>query len=233
MANVCSLIVIELDFIQMAYSGEQKAFDLNANRPLPNRLLPERWELLQPTEIKLNNRERMNTPSAENTSIALPTVPKHCEDNQNYELSTYDNVPSFQNATLPYIDEDLHNYTNSLTPPSNISTKQFYVNIPPIIHSSSIDCSYFYSKTLLTAHSNVESPSSKQIATDILYFLIEASPHTSANRIQFCVLENMLNKHYKQFIIFHIDELLLAISLRNYKTFELIIRSCIAHIGFY
>ena len=38
-----------------------------------------------------------------------------------------------------------------------------------------------------------------------------------------------MNKHYKQFIISHIDELLLAIPLCNYKTFELIIRSCIAH----
>ena len=217
----------------MAYSGEQKAFDPNANRPLPSRPLPERWEPFQPTEIKLNNRERMNTPFAENTSTALPTVPTNCEDIQNYDLSTYENVISIQNATLPYIDEDLHNYTNSLTPPSNISTKQSYVNIPPIIDSSSIDCSYFYSKTLLTAHSNFEFPSSEQIATDILHFLIEASPHTSANRVQFCVLENMLNKHYKQFIISHIDELLLAIPLRNYKTFELIVRSGIAHIGFY
>ena len=112
----------------------------------------------------------MNTPSVKNTSTVLPTVPKHCEDIQNYELSTYENVPSIQNATLPYIDEDLHNYTNSLTPPSNISTNQSYVNIPSIIDLSSIDYSYLYSKTLLTAHSNFEFPSSEQIATDILNF---------------------------------------------------------------
>ena len=217
----------------MAYSGEQKAFNPKANRPLPSRPLPKRLEPFQPTEVKQNKRERMNTPSSENTSIAMPTVPKICEDIQNHELSTYENVPSIQNATLPYIDEDMHNYTISLTLPSNISTKKSYVNIPPILNSSSIDYSYFYSKTLLTAHSNFEFPSSEQIATDILYFLIEASPHTSSNRIQFCVLENMLNKHYKQFIISHIDELLLAIPLCNYKTFELIICSCIAHIGFY
>ena len=83
----------------------------------------------------------MNTPFAKNTSIALPTVPTNCEVIQNYELSTYENVPSIQNATLPYIDEDLHNYTNSLTPSSNISTKQSYVNIPHIIDSSSSDYS--------------------------------------------------------------------------------------------
>ena len=164
----------------MAYSREQKAFDSNANRPLPSRPLPERWGLLEPTEVKQSKRERMNTPSADNTSTALPTVPKTCEDIQNHELSTYENVPSIQNATLPYIDEYLHNYTISLTPPSNISTKQSYVNIPFIIDSSSIDYSYFYSKTLLTEHSNFEFPSSEQIATDILYFLIEASPHTSS-----------------------------------------------------
>ena len=145
---------------------------------MPSRPLPERWEPLQPTEVKQHKRERKNTPSAENTSTALPTVPKNCEDIQNYELSTYENVPSIQNATLPYIDEELQNYTNSLTPPSKISIKQSYVNIPLIIDSSSIDYSYFYSNTLLTAHSNFESPSSKQIATDILHFLIEASPHT-------------------------------------------------------
>ena len=162
----------------MAYSGKQKAFDLNANRRLPSRPLPERWEPLQPTEVKQHKRERMNTPFAENTSPALPTVPINCENIQNHELSTYENVPSIQNITLPYIDEDLHNYTNSLTPPSNISSKQSYVNIPPIIDSSSIDYSYFYSKTLLTANSNFEFPSSEQIATDILHFLIEASPHT-------------------------------------------------------
>ena len=132
----------------MAYSGEQKALDPNANRSLPSRPLPERWEPFQQTEVKQNKRERMNTPSAENTSTALPTVPKTCKDIQNHELSTYENVPSIQNATLPYIDDDLHNYTISLTSPSNISTKQFYVNIPPIIDSISIDYSYFYSKTL-------------------------------------------------------------------------------------
>ena len=158
----------------MAYSGEQKAFDPNANRPLPSRPLPERWEPFQPTEVKLNNRERMNTPSAENTSTALPTIPNICEDIQNHELSTFENVPSIQNATLPYIDEDLHIYIISLTLPLNISTKQSYVNIPPVIESSSIDYSYFYSKTLLTVHSNFEFPSSEQIATDILHFLIDA-----------------------------------------------------------
>ena len=129
----------------MAYSGEQKAFDPNANRPLQSRQLPERWEPFQPTEVKLNNRERMNTASAENTSTALPTILKTCGNIQNHELSTHKNVPSIQNATLLYIDEDLHNYTISLSPPSNISTKHYYVNIHSIINSSSIDYSCFYS----------------------------------------------------------------------------------------
>ena len=108
----------------MAYSGKQTAFDLNANRLLPSSPLPERWEPVQPTEVRQHIRERMNTPFAENTSTALPTVTKICENIENYQLSTYENVPSIQYASLPYIDEDLHNCTNSLTPPSNISTKQ-------------------------------------------------------------------------------------------------------------
>ena len=60
----------------MAYSGKQKAFDLNAHRPLPSRPLPERWEPLQQTEVKQHKREKMNTPFAKNTSTALPTVKK-------------------------------------------------------------------------------------------------------------------------------------------------------------
>ena len=175
----------------------------------------------------------MNTPYANNTTTALPTITKICEDIQNHKLSTYKNVPSIQNATLPYINKHLHIYTISLTLPLNISTNQSYVNIPPIIDSSSIDYSYFYSKTLLTAHSNFEFPLSDQIATDIFHFLIEASPHFSSNRIKFVVLENMLNKHCNQSKISYIDKLLIAIPLRNYKTFELIICSCIAHIGLY
>ena len=42
----------------------------------------------------------------------------------------------------------------------------------------------------------------------------------------------MLIKHYKQSLISHIDLLLRAFPNRNYTTFETIIRSCIAHIGF-
>ena len=94
-----------------------------------------------------------------------------------------ENEPSIQNVTIHYIDEDLHNYTNSLTPPSNISTKHSFVKIPFIIDSISIDYFNFYSKTLLTAYSKFECPSSEQIATDILHFLIEALPHTPANKI--------------------------------------------------
>ena len=100
----------------------------------------------------------MNTPLLK---IHLPRCrkfQKNCEVIQNYELSTYENVPSIQNNNLPYIDEDLHNYTNLITPPSNTSTKQSYVNIPPITDSSSIDYSYFYSNTLLTAHLNFKCP---------------------------------------------------------------------------
>ena len=58
----------------MANSKEQKEFDPNANRPLPSRPLPERWERFQSTEVKQNKREQINTLSAKNTSTSLPTT---------------------------------------------------------------------------------------------------------------------------------------------------------------
>ena len=89
------------------------------------------------------------------------------------------------------------------------------------------------SNTLLpTAYtSNFVFPSSENIASDIIHFFVQASPHTSPNKLQLFVLD-MLNKHYKQSIISHIDLLLLAFPNRNYTTFESIICSCITPFRF-
>ena len=90
------------------------------------------------------------------------------------------------------------------------------------------------SNTLIpTAYnSNFVFLSFENIASDIIHLFVQASPHTSPNRLQLFVLENVLNKHYKQSIISQIDLLLLAFPNRNYTTFESIIRSCITTFGF-
>ena len=119
----------------------------------------------------------------------------------------------------------------SPSPHSLISGESPYVNIPSMISLNSTTYLYSYSDTLLPTPSNFVFPSSEQIASDIIYFLVQASPHKSSNNLQLVVLENMLNNHYKQSFISDIDLLLLAFPNRNYTTFETIIRSCIAHIG--
>ena len=133
--------------------------------------------------------------------------------------------------TSPFINAIPFNNTVSLSPPI-ISTNQPYVNLPTVKVSTITNCSYSYSNTLLPTPSNFVFPSSEQIASDIIHFLVQASPQTSLNNLQLFVLENMLNKHYKQSLISHIDLLLFAFPNRNYTTFESIIRSCITHFDF-
>ena len=58
-----------------------------------------------------------------------------------------------------------------------------------------------------------------------------AHSYTTPNNLQLVVLENIINKHYKQSLISNIELLLLAIPNRNYQTFETIICSCIAYFG--
>ena len=70
---------------------------------------------------------------------------------------------------------------------------------------SSSNYSNSYSNILLPTLSNFEFPSSEQIASDIIHFLVQASPHTIPNKLQLVVLENMLIKRYKQSLISHID----------------------------
>ena len=100
-----------------------------------------------------------------------------------------------------------------------------------MISLNSSTYSYSYSNTLLPTPSNFVFPSSEQIASNVNYFFVQASPHKSSNNLQLVVLENMLNKHYKQSIISDIDLYLLAYPNRNFTTFETIIRSCIVNFG--
>ena len=193
----------------MAYSGKLKPLEPNANRLLPIRPPPEPWEPFQPTEAKQNNRERVNAPSIENTSTVLPTLPKTSENSADLRLTTYENLPPIMDPTSPFINAFPFNNTVSLFPPI-ISINQPYVNLPPVRFSSITNYFYFYSNTLLPTPSNFVFPSSEQIASDIIHFLVKASPQTSPNNLQLFVLENMLNKHYKQSLISHIDILLLA-----------------------
>ena len=215
----------------MAYSGKLKPLEPNANRLLPIRPPLEPWEPFQPTEAKRNERERVNAPSIENTSTALPTLSKTSENSEDLRLTTYENLPPIMDLTSPFINALPFNNNVSLSPPI-ISTNQPYVNLPPVKISSIINYFYSYSNTLLPTPSNFVFPSSEQIASDIIHFLVQASSQTSPNNLQLFVLENMLNKHYKQSLISYINLLLLAFPNRNYTTFESIIRSCITHFDF-
>ena len=133
--------------------------------------------------------------------------------------------------TLPFInafpinDTIVSHYPHSIMCRVALCKYSFYDII------NSITYSYFYSDTLLPTPSNFLFPLSKQIASDIIQFLIQASKNKSSNNLQLVVLENMLNKHYKQSFISDIDLLLLAFPNRKYTTFETIISSCIAHFG--
>ena len=134
--------------------------------------------------------------------------------------------------TSPFINAVSINNTVSLSPTSIISTNQPYVNLPLFKYSSNTNYSYSYNNTFFPTPLNFVFPSSEQIASYIIHFLVQASPHTSPNYLLLVVFENMLIKHYKPSVISHINLLLLAFPNRNYTTLETIIRSCIAHIGF-
>ena len=174
----------------------------------------------------------MNAPTIENTYTALTTVPKTSENSSVLRISPNKNLPFIMDPTSPFINSSSINNTVSLPPSSIICTNQTYLNLSPVKYSSRTGYSYSYSNTLLSTPSNFVFPLFEQIASDIIHFLVQASPHTSPNNLELVVLENMLIKHYKQSLIFHIDLLLLVFQNGNYTTFETIIRSCIAHIGF-
>ena len=211
------------------YSGE---LEPNANRPLPSRPPPEPWVPFQPTKPKRNKCERINPPSMEKTSSPKPTAPSNSENSADRRPSTYENLPSIMDPTSPFINAfPINDTVVSPSFHSLISVESPYINIPFMISLNSTTYSYSYSNTLLPTPSKFVFPSSEQIASDIIYFLVKASPHKSSNNLQLVVLENMLNEHYKQSLISDIELLLLVFPNRYYTTFETIIRSCIAYFG--
>ena len=165
---------------------------------MPSRLPPKHWEPFQQTEAKRNKRERGNASSIENASTEVPTAPKTSENSAILRLSLYENLPFIMDPTSSFINASLINNTVSLSPPYIISTNQEYVNLPHVKYSNSTTYSYSYSNTLLPTPTNFVFPSSEQIASDIINFIVHASPHTSPNNLQLFVLENMLNKYNKQ-----------------------------------
>ena len=112
----------------------------------------------------------------------MPTVPTTSEINPTFQVtfhsSPYDNLPSYENV-LPV--------TTTASP---------HLNVPPVIIFSS-SCTYSNSDTLIPTPLTFVFALSDQIASDIILFLIQASPQSSSNSLQLIVLENMLHKHYK------------------------------------
>ena len=208
-------------FLQVAYKllnstqncGELKQLQPNANRPLPSRPPPKPLEPFQPTETNQNKLKIMNAPSLEKTSSAIPTVPNRSGNSEDTRLTTYENLPLIMDPTSPFINACSINNTVSLSPPSIISTNQPYVNLSPFNYSSNTNFSYSYSNTFFPIPLNFVFSSSEQIASDIIHFLVQASPHASPNNLQLVVFENMLIKHYKPSLISHINLLLLAFQI--------------------
>ena len=214
----------------MAYSGELKPLEPNSNRPLPIRPPPERWENVQTTEAKQNKRTKLNAPSIPEASFVIPPVPENNKTIADFQLTAYENLPPIINPTSPFINSySIHNTVLLLTPLSSIN--QPCVNLPHVIYSNSINYSYSYCDSFLHSPVHFVFPSSDQIASDIIHFLVEASPHTSPNNLQLVVFENMLNKNFKLTLISYINSLLVAFSNRDYTTFQSVIRSCIARFG--
>ena len=171
----------------MAYSGELKSLEPNSNRPLPIRPAPERWENVQTTDAKRNKSKRMNAPSiTEASSAILPAFEKN-QNSSDFQLMTYSNLPPIMGPTLPFINAyPISNTVLLLTPLSSIN--QPYVNLPLVIYSNSINYSYSYSDTFLPSPVHFVFPSSDQIASDIIHFFVQASPHISPNNLQLVVL---------------------------------------------
>ena len=165
-----------------------------------------------------NKRERVNAPSIENTSATLPTLSKTNEHIADFWLTTYQNLPLLMDPTSSFITAFSFNKTISLSPPI-INTSKPYVNLYPVKFSSITNYCYSYSNTLLLKRSNFIFPSSEQIASDNIYFLVQASPQISSDNLPLLVIENMLNKHYKQSLIFHINLLFFAFPNCKYTTF--------------
>ena len=133
--------------------------------------------------------------------------------------------------------------------PPVFSSDSTYANLPTVIASSSSttsysvtasnnSSSYTYSDTLTpsTLNQNTSSffefPSSENLASDLVAFLVQISPQPhSASQLHLLALENMLRKHFYPNLVSHINSLYLTYPNRNYITFEFIIRNCLSYLG--
>ena len=156
---------------------------------------------------------------------------KQNEHSSDFLLTTNKTLQLIMDSTSLFINAYLINNTASLSTPSFSSTKQPYINLPTFIYiySSSTNYSYSYSNTFLPSHVHFVLVLSDQIANDIIHIFVQASLPTSTNNLKLVVLENMLNKHFKQSLISQIKSMLLAFLTCDYTTYESIIRSCIVH----
>ena len=159
----------------------------NSNRPLPSRPLLERWVNVQTTEAKRNKRKKMNAPSIKETSSAIQTVFEKNINSGDFQLTTYENLPPIMDPTSPCKNAYPFNNTVSLFTTSLSSMNQHYVNLALVIYSSISNYSYSYCDTFLPSPVDFVIPSSDQIASDIIHFFVQASPHTSPNNLQLVV----------------------------------------------
>ena len=208
------------------------------NRPLPARPPPEPLEELHPSEPKRNKRGRKNAPrhpdgtfqslsslSTEKTS----TVPTTSEQDTSLKMKI--RVPSY--ANLPPVFSSDTTYENLPTViASSSSTTSYSVN------ASNNSSSYTYSDTLTPStliqsnSSFFEFPSSENLASDLVAFLVQISPQPqSASKLHLLGLENMLRKHFYPSLVSHINSLYRTYPNRNYITFEFIIRNCLSYLG--
>ena len=115
----------------------------NANRPLPSRPPSKPWKPFQQTETNQNKRKRINSPSLDKPSFAIPTAPDKSENSADARLTTYTNLPPIIDPNTPFIHAFSINNIVSLYSPSIITTNQPYVNFSSFKYSSNTNYSYF------------------------------------------------------------------------------------------
>ena len=204
------------------------------SRQLLPRPPPEPWEPTQPSETKRNKRGRVNAPrqqngrflATSNSSLSMTSaVPTTSEQASSLKLTIkstpYENLPPELITSSPYVNVPTGIITSS-------SSNAIYS-----VTSSNSSSTYTYSDTLLpSTPSYFAFPSSEQLASDLISFLVQAAPQPqSASSLHLLVLENTLRKHFYSILISHIDSLYITHPNRNFITFEFIIRNCLSHLG--
>ena len=197
------------------------------NRALLHRPAPQPWDPTQQSEPKRNNRGLVNAPRQ-----------------QNGRFQSLTSLTTEKTLTLPTTSEQdtclkmkirVSTYANS---PAEFSSDPTYANLPNVIMSSSASNSSTstYSDTLIpsthlpSTPSFFVFPSSDQLASDLISFLVQVSPQSSS-RLHLLVLENTLRKHFYPILVSHIESLYTTHPNRNYYTFDYIIRNSLSHFG--